>query len=204
MLGQSTPEGNRYDGDSESGGLRDVSERHHGRVGTQTAPRPDDACMGQTRSWVARACLDVLPMIGRDRVLLGRRTHAPREDEWWLFGGKWPWGAAPRPALIELVRAELGLSISADRFQELPYRSLAWSTRRESPQADGAHDISHPFAVTLSKEELAVVHTHFFAGRNPEHSALRQWSLRELMAEYGGSDPLVGIVEDAVPGLETP
>ena len=83
--------------------------------------------------------------------------------------------------------------MSADRFQELPYRSLAWSMRREAPHADGAHDISHPFALTLRGDEPGIARNHFADGKNHEHSALREWTLHELIAEYGSSDPTVGI-----------
>ncbi len=175
----------------------DVEARHHGRVGERQAPRPDDECMGRARSWIVRACLDILPLVDGERVLLGRRTHEPRKDEWWLFGGKWPWGTDPRSALVEVTTRELGLQVEAARFVELPYRSLCWEQRREPPTDDGCHDLNHPFSLSLSAAEASAVVAHLEAGRNPEMSAVRAWSVGELEAEYGPDDPAVAIAADA-------
>jgi hypothetical protein len=140
-----------------------------------------------------------LPVLANRKVLLGLRTHEPRTGEWWLFGGKWPWGTPPRAALTALACRELGLrAVGPDRFVELPYRSLCWEVRREPPQSDGAHDVSHPFALVLNAAEQAIALRHLAAGSNPEHSDAREWTLEQLIELYGSADPIVGITRDAI------
>lgn len=176
----------------------EVLFRHHGQVGVRKAERPCDECMGKARSWLVRACLDLVPVTTTGELLLGRRGHQPRMGEWWIFGGKWPWGASPEMALTQTAGNELGIAIERDRFYELPYRSLAWPTRREPPQDDGVHDISLPFALVLDPSELTRVLRHLERRHDAEIIEARLWRLGDLERLYPADDPVLAVAQDAL------
>lgn len=174
----------------------DVDARHHGPTRPWgERPRLSDDCLGAARSTLVRACLDILPVIAQSETfVLGHRKYPPRQD-WWIFGGGWPFAWRARDALVVAAERELGLTISQERFIELPPRSLVWTERREPPAANGAHDISHPFALLLAEAEWRTLRAFHDQHEHPEYFQVRQWSYDDIVDRFEASDPLRSLID---------
>lgn len=61
-------------------------------------------------------------------------------------------GESPPLALVRLMKRELGLNISPEKFRQLDVHSYAWARRQQPPMDNGTCDITVVSTLVLERE----------------------------------------------------
>jgi ADP-ribose pyrophosphatase YjhB (NUDIX family) len=130
------------------------------------------------------ACVDIAITNDRGQLLLGKRTRHPQAD-WWIVGGRMQTGEHFSDSAKRLVKKELGLEITPERFSYLTTFSAAWNKRAFPPEDNGTHTLSIVLTTKLSEAEIAAIVP------NDEYSSMQWVDTEEVANEQSGYHPAV-------------
>lgn len=104
------------------------------------------------------ACVDCIIVNLEGKMLLVRRVQEPLLG-WSVPGGRMLPGESFEDTAARKVKDELDLTISPDRFQQLPVGATSWvfDTRAQEPQDYGCHMIGIEVLLRITREEITAI-----------------------------------------------
>mmetsp|Transcript_14418 Transcript_14418/g.18249 ORF Transcript_14418/g.18249 Transcript_14418/m.18249 type:complete len:239 (-) Transcript_14418:232-948(-) len=113
---------------------------------------PDDE-YGIALDNLVKGCTDILLLDpAGTHIFTGRRCVQPQPD-WWFMGGRIFPGETPIQSCQRLLRRELGLDISNERFIAVCAQAFAFGMREQAPKDHGTTDTQFCYKVQLLNEE---------------------------------------------------
>jgi len=113
---------------------------------------PDDE-YGIALDNLVKGCTDILLLNpAGTHIFTGRRCVQPQPD-WWFMGGRIFPGETPIQSCQRLLRRELGLDISNERFIAVCAQAFAFGMREQAPKDHGTTDAQFCYKVQLLNEE---------------------------------------------------
>ena len=147
------------------------------------------------------ACVDLAFFDGTgERLLLGRRRRAPRND-WWLVGGRMFPGERPIATAQRKAAQEASLDIAPERLHFIGVYSTAFAQRWQPPQSAGLHSLNLTYGAQLTAAEQAAIDL------DREEYDRWDWVARSTLADHLApldtmDRALLQVVADAAPWLE--
>lgn len=136
---------------------------------------PDDQ-YGVALDNFVKGCSDMMITDSGGKIFLGQRNVHPQPD-WWYVGGRMFPGETPASSCSRLVRRELGLELTSERFEVFTFNSLVFGMREQAPQDHGTADINVVLTAQLSDDEKARMKLD-----EKEYSSVRWVTHAELQA----------------------
>ena len=98
-------------------------------------------------------CVDGVIINGQGRFLLVKRRNAPRQDQWWVPGGRVLKGETLEEAFKRKMREELGIDVNV--LMPIGYFEIRHD---DDPRGgpDGVHQVSIVFAAVAASGEVTL------------------------------------------------
>ncbi|KAL7457965.1 hypothetical protein ACHAWC_009976 [Mediolabrus comicus] len=113
---------------------------------------PDDQ-YGVALDNLVKGCTDILLLNpSGTHIFTGRRCVQPQPD-WWFMGGRMFPGETPIESGQRLLKRELGLDITKDRFDVVCAQAFAFGMREQEPKEHGTTDAQFCYKVQLLNDD---------------------------------------------------